>query len=154
MPFWLVILAVSIVVILSAVAFYMHWLLYQKRQKTRQSQREQAEALVEKKKKAVQSVDIIGRSYLSKQVEMVEASLRIQRLLDYLDLDETQRSELKVFDEVAAQIAHVPILEEWKALDKKSRATHRQTLERVEREFEDFVKDATTHLLTMLPKQR
>lgn len=152
MPYWLIIFAVSIVILLSTVALYMHWLLYQKRQQTRQNQQEQAEALAEKKKQAVQSIDIIARSYLSKQVEMVEASMRIQHLLHYLDLDETQRIELKIFDEVTAQIAHIPILGQWKALDKKTRAAHRETLARVEREFEDFVIDATTRLLSMLVK--
>lgn len=154
MPFWLLVLLLLIVIVLAAVAAYLHWQLYRKRQQLKLQQRNYEHSLQDKKREAATSIDVIARCYIDDQVELGEAALRLHHLLQYFEFDETTRNQLKVFDEVAARIAHIPVLQAWKSLDRESKAQHRVTLENLDTEFSVFAKDAAQRLLEMKLTQK
>lgn len=147
MPYWLTFLFFLVIFILSFIAGLLHWQLYKKRKLNKQRQLKAEKDLAEKKKQAANSLRIIARSYLAEQVELTEACLRICHLLNYVDLDENSKAKLTVFYEISSRIAHIPILDDWKALDRATKAKHRETLEKVESDFKCFAKDAMQTLV-------
>lgn len=149
MPLWLLSLFVLIVCILAAIAAYLHWQLHRKRQQLKLQQLHYENNLKGKKREAATSIEVIARCYIDDQVELGEAALRLHHLLQYFDFDESTRNQVRVFDEVANRIAHIPILDAWKSLDKESKAQHRQTMENLENEFSAFAKDAAQKLLDL-----
>lgn len=149
MPLWLIVLFLLIIVVLTSVAAYLHWQLYRKRKALKLQQHNYEHSLQQKKREAAQSIEVIARCYIDDQVELGEAALRLHHLLQYFEFDEDIRNQLKVFDEIAARIAHIPVLQNWKSLDKQSKANHRLTLEKIDAEFSVFAKDAARKILDM-----
>jgi hypothetical protein len=143
MPLWLSVILVSIILVLAAVAAYLHILIFKRKMREDALREEGERALLKKQQEALKSVQVIAAAYLNGDCELAEASVRIHHLLGYID---TERSQFTVFDQVADRIAHIPILDEWKALDRKTKNAHRRTISAVEEEFEAFAKDAAAKL--------
>ncbi len=146
MPVWLLALGLLSIAVLSGIALYLHFQLHRQRVRQR-AQAEEMQAAVEKKQEeAKTSIRLIARAYLVDDVELAEASVRIHHLLGYVDMDEEARNEVRAFDEVAKRIAHIPMLEQWRALDRETRDHHRETIAQVESEFEDFARKSAERL--------
>lgn len=85
---------------------------------------------------------------MADQVELGEASIRISRVMDLLELSDAERMPYKVFDQIHAKISHVPILKAWKALPKKEKRQHLKAIAGVEEEYRDFAKAAAQQMAT------
>ena len=120
--------AVVIVVVLAAVAGYYQFKVHALNKKRAQQQAELEQASADKKLKLKDDIVFIARAYLADQVELPEASLRISKLADVIEVPLDERGHYQVFDRVAKQIEGIPTHEEWKALDKKVRKSHEKLL--------------------------
>lgn len=147
MPLWLSIILVSIILVLACVAAYLHFLLFKRKMREDALKAEGEKALEKKQSEALKSVQVIAAAYINGDCELAEASVRIHHLLGYINTD---RSQFTVFDKVADRIAHIPMLDEWKALDRKTKNAHRRTISAVEEEFEAFAKDAAEKLKALV----
>jgi len=131
---WLI-AAFTIIVALSAIAIHLHLKLHRQRKRMEEAQREQAEKLERKTQEIHRDIRFLARAYLDDQAELNEVSLRIHHLVNYLSLEDDQRSLYHVFDSVTQQIEHIPTHENWKSLDKASRSKYQKEFIRIESEF-------------------
>ena len=149
MPLELTLIGMAIILALSVFAGKLQWQVHTKNKQAAAKQARLDESRKEQREKMLSSLHIIARAYLSGQAELAEASLRIHHLLNYLDVDGEQRETFVAFDKVASALAHIPIREDWKALNKSERAAYRKTIERMESEFADFAKNSALALATL-----
>lgn len=144
----LVSLAVLVILLLVAVAGFLHWQLHLRKKRAAEQEAELAAKIAKKRQEAANSLRFIAQSYLAEQVELAEAGIRISRLLDYLAVNEAQRAQYRVFDEVYQRLQHIPILQAWKDLPKQEKRSHLKLINEVESEFKDFAEDAAKTLAT------
>ncbi|HCH20579.1 MAG TPA: hypothetical protein DEX33_04180 [Cellvibrionales bacterium] len=97
-----------------------------------------------------QSIAVLIRCLLQKQVPVTEAAIRISGLAKMLDLDEDERKQYQAFDDLAFAASHIPILTDWKRLSSKER--YKLTLERetIESQFKERIQDAVIAVDKML----
>lgn len=127
--------------------------------KTKQAQQREQLARLEAQRQekytyVVDSLKILAHALQEEQVGPVEASIRIRSLLDYYDASLHQQAEYQVFDEVFRETEHIPILEAWKALDRKTRRKFERDIEQIEQVRGDAVKAAAKQLLVLLNQPR
>lgn len=142
----LIFACITIVIILAVVASFLHWQLHLRKKRDAQLKAEQDAVIAKTQEDALKSLHIIAKSYVSGQVELGEAGIRISRLMDVLALNDAERAPFKVFDQVHERLAHIPILQEWKALSKQEKFRHNKTIASVETDFKDFAADAAKQL--------
>ncbi len=138
--------ALIVIACLLAIAGFLHFRLHQQRQITKARDLQVAEAARIKRQQINESVQILCRALLARQVEYAEASVRISGLLDTLGVSEQEREDFVAFDKMAAAIKHVPMLGAWNALPKEERQRYRQQIDAKERELGDFLDDAARRL--------
>jgi hypothetical protein len=144
----LVVAGAVIILTLLGVAGFLHWQLHLRKKRDAWLLAEQEAKITKNRNDAINSLRIIGKSYMAEQVELGEASIRVSNLMDYLSLTESQRAPYRVFDEVNAKIKHIPILKAWKELPAKEKRTHLKSIYRAEAEYKDFAKEAAKSLAT------
>lgn len=146
---WLMTAALLIIGALICVASYYQWRLLQLR-KRQAREREEIERKRQKQRQfANDSIQIICRTLLQRQVGPAEASLRICGLLDAMQVPLEQRGEPDIipFTKMADAVSHIPILDEWKALPKPKKREYQKLIERREQEMGDFVRAGAERLL-------
>lgn len=143
--FWA--LGALLIVILATVAGYLHYRLYQVKRRQVARQTELETVAQTKRQHLNDSIQILCRSMLARQLDYAEASLRISGLLNALGVADVQRRDYIAFDKMADSIKHIPTLAEWQALPKQERARYRRQIETKEQEFADFLDDAARKLL-------
>ena len=147
MSLMLVILSGAILVI--PLAIYAAYLASQLVKKKRQ-ERELAKSLnsdrSEGEKDARQSIQIISRALLQKDLSETEAAMRIAFLAQKLTPSADAATALLIFQQLAEATAHIPILEDWNALERTEK--HRLTAERegIESKYSEFVQDSAAKL--------
>lgn len=147
MAMWFYGIALLIVLVLCGLAGYLHLRLYRLR-----VQRDiRTLELAEKRQKlldgANQSIQIICRALVQRQVEPAEASLRICGLLDQLQVGVEQRSDLWAFAKLADEVRHIPILGEWQALPKTKQREYQKLLSQYEDELGEAVRACAKKIL-------
>ena len=136
--------AISVIVLLSAIATYYVTKLYllNKRQRVENSRHRE-----NNEEKIRNSVYILAKSLLAEQVPVAEAALRISALVEGLEITEDDKSLYVSFQKLAQGISHIPILEEWKKLSKKQRESYRQEIADQEAKYKEFIFKAAEDLV-------
>ena len=147
MPNWMIALAALVLVVLSTVAIYYHVRLYQQLKKQALAEKDLENILNERKARNINSIVVIARAVLDDQVSLTEASIRINALAPTLGLNDSVLEELRVFRQLSEATAHIPILDKWKALSKKEKASFTQERESIESKFADFIKHAAKKIV-------
>lgn len=104
----------------------------------------------EKRTFVASSLKVISQALVEEQVGLVEASIRIKHLLGQLDTGLENDPELQVFFDVYEQTQHIPILENWKSLDRAIKQKHRSLIEGIEVARASEGQSAAMHLLKAL----
>jgi hypothetical protein len=143
---FLIIGSVVILAVLAAYAYHLHVKLG--RYKTQQAGRrtELETFLDERRTNMTNSVSIVANTMLEGQMSTVECCLRLSNLLNKLG-DVADQQRFVVFHTVAAEVEHIPILDEWQALKFKQRMIYKKEMESVESMYRDFVLDSCRSLL-------
>jgi hypothetical protein len=138
-----------IVLLLTGYALYLG--LQLKRQKSRRNKAEEERRieLEYNDKEARQSVQIIAKALIQKDVSETEAAMRIGFLSQKITANHDEKNLFSVFQQLAEATSHIPILDDWKALEKseKNRLTQERTA--IESKYSDFIK-ASAEQLTRL----
>ncbi|MFT5037991.1 MAG: hypothetical protein ACI94L_000556 [Flavobacteriaceae bacterium] len=138
-----------IVLLLTGYALYLG--LQLKRQKSRRNKAEEERRieLEYNDKEARQSVQIIAKALIQKDVSETEAAMRIGFLSQKITANHDEKILFSVFQQLAEATSHIPILDDWKALEKseKNRLTQERTA--IESKYSDFIK-ASAEQLTRL----
>ena len=99
---------------------------------------------------ARRSIKLILLAYQQGSVSAVETSMRISFLLKTLDFDDKIRRKFDIFDEVSAKSAHIPILEQWDNLEKKTKFQYEQEIKKIDNDYRLKLQDASADILATI----
>jgi len=135
--------------LLAGYALYLA--LQLKGQKSRRDKAEEAfrVELEHNEKEARKSVKIIAKALIQKDLSETEAAMRIGFLSQKITASQDEQTLFSVFQQLAEATSYIPILDDWKALEKSEK--NRLTLERnaIESKYSDFIQ-ASAEQLTRL----
>lgn len=131
---YLVLLAIVIIGVLTAIATKLLCQLKQQTLEQEQKQAAQQKALQQHDKKIIASVIIIVRAMKEEQCDIAEGCWRLSVLLDSLKLSQDLNLQFPAVFKFYEAIKHMPILAARKKLDKKTRM--KLDLERMKLEAE------------------
>ena len=99
---------------------------------------------------ARRSIKLILLAYQQGSVSAVETSMRISFLLKTLDFDDKIRRKFDIFDEVSAKSAHIPILEQWDNLEKKTKFQYEREIKKIDNDYRVKLQDASADILATI----
>ncbi len=99
---------------------------------------------------ARRSIKLILLAYQQGSVSAVETSMRISFLLKTLDFDDKIRRKFDIFDEVSAKSAHIPILEQWDNLEKKTKFQYEREIRKIDNDYRLKLQDASADILATI----
>lgn len=99
---------------------------------------------------ARQSIKLILLAYQQGSVSAVETSMRISFLLKTLDFDDKIRRKFDIFDEVSVKSAHIPILEQWDNLEKKTKFQYEREIKKIDNDYRLKLQDASADILATI----
>jgi hypothetical protein len=95
---------------------------------------------------ARQAIQVIARALLQKDLSDTEAAMRISYLSQQVIATPNEHELFSIFQQLAESTAHIPILDDWIALERSEK--HRLTTERerIEQGFREFVRSSAERL--------
>ncbi len=145
----LVIFAVAIIVVLLAYTGFLYWRLWRVRK-----QQHEAALLAAKTKQdnvhyAQESIDVLLRGLEQQQLSLTEAAIRVSALSKVLP--DTDQAQYQVFEQLAHQTSHIPILEEWKKLSSLQQVKFDDERIKLEKEHQDTIMKQVAVILGKAP---
>ena len=150
-PFFLII---GLIIIASLAGYAWHLTRQVKRAQQQTEQQQQQEAaqaahnLRQKQLELVTDIRFIARSVLAQQCEITEGVLRIQYLMNGLDPDAWQLSELHHVRAHYDATRHMPILDAYKKLSKKEQFKIDQQRWTLEKQHQEAIEKELTWLVS------
>lgn len=138
-----------LLVVLGTYAGYLGYKLRQQRLVAEQAEQQLAEELCAKESDARQSVQIIARALVQKDLSETEAAMRIAWLSQQIKLSEDEAQQVSVFQQLAVATSHIPILDDWKALSKSEKRRLDAERESIELNFREFIQTSAVELTTL-----
>lgn len=133
---------------LASYAAYLGYRLYQQRAAKEQANTQLARELEAKEADARQSVRIIARALVQKDLTETEAAMRIAWLSQQIKLSDTEAQQVSVFQQLAQATSHLPILDDWKALSKSDKRRLNRERESIESNYREFIQLSAVELTT------
>ena len=134
---------------LSVYAGYLGYKLRQQRLEAEQAKQQLAEEMVAKESDARQSVQIIARALVQKDLSETEAAMRIAWLSQQIKLIEEEAQHVSVFQQLAVATSHIPILDDWAALSKSEKRRLDAERESIELNFREFIQISAVDLTSL-----
>lgn len=144
--FFLIALAVLIVLALALVAAVLQYRVYQQNKARAVRLDQQAQEQRAQRERVNKSIQVIASSVHSDDITLTEASIRIRVLLDSLGVPDSVREEFAAFYELAEATEHIPILDDWKALPTKKKLAFDRERVTQEQFFEKRVLEAAKRI--------
>jgi hypothetical protein len=138
-----------LLVSLGTYAGYLGYKLRQQRLVAKQAEKQLAEELAAKESDARQSVQIIARALVQKDLSETEAAMRIAWLSQQIRLSEDEAQQVSVFQQLAVATSHIPILDDWKALSKSEKRRLDAERESIELNFREFIQASAVELTAL-----
>lgn len=139
------------VVIIAALALLIQKQLQRERvQKEEQaaSQARHAEEAAKNRAYLLDSSKAIANAILNDdKCTLVEGCIRLKVMLDNLNPQLHQHPHYSVFEEVYNRTSHIPILSDWRELERKQQRAFEKEMRAVERECEARINEAAKRLL-------
>ena len=88
---------------------------------------------------ARQAVQIIARALLQKDLSETEAAMRIAFLAQKIIASSEESESFRVFQQLAAATAHIPVLEDWSLLERSEQKRLTGEREKIEKDYSEFV---------------
>ena len=133
---------------LVSYAAYLGYRLYQQRAAKEQADTQLALELEAKEADARQSVRIIARALVQKDLTETEAAMRIAWLSQQIKLSDIEAQQVSVFQQLAQATSHLPILDDWKALSKSDKRRLNRERESIESNYREFIQLSAVELTT------
>ena len=99
---------------------------------------------------ARRSIKLILLAYQQGSVSAVETSMRISFLLKTLVFDDKIRRKFDIFAEVSVKSAHIPILEQWDNLEKKTKFQYEREIKKIDNDYRLKLQDASADILATI----
>jgi len=145
----MLLLAAILLLAVSGYAAYLAVQLYLRRQRLEKGKRELEKQLKDKEIEARQSVQIIARALVQKDLSETEAAMRISWLSQQIILSTDEAQHFSVFQQLAMATAHIPILDDWAALEKSEKRRLGKEREDIEVAYRDFVQTSAVELVSI-----
>ena len=146
---WLVI-GCLLVVVLAGYAVFLGVQLRRQNHRQRDLDRQLNEQRVTSDSEARQSVQIIARALLQKDLSDTEAAMRIAFLSQKIIATQDELDAFKVFQQLAEATAHIPILEDWALLERSEQRRLTAEREKIETDYREFIAAGAKSLSTLL----
>src|SRR5690606_23839709 len=138
--------ALTIIAMLMAIAIYYLWQLRRARQRG-EARLAALEVESERQRQRINnSIQILAGAVGSEDLTLTEASIRICGLLDSLPNSDKAEKEYEAFYRLREVTAHIPILEQWKALGRKEQLRFDRERQSLEEEYRERVLDAAQRI--------
>lgn len=146
LAFWAALLLVSA---LAGYATYL-WQKLRDQQVQLKAQTEQLQAdLQSKNLEARQSIQIIARALLQKDLSDTEAAMRIGFLSQQVIATEAEEQQFEVFRQLAEATAYIPILDDWAMLEKSEKRRLNAERKNIEAKYADFIQAGAQQLVSI-----
>ena len=146
MEFILLAIGLLIILVLAVIAIRLRSKIHEQEEKQRQQQKDMEAAKEEQQNYLNNSVQVLARGLIDKQVSLTEGSIRISVLLGNLDSSEEVAEEFSAFFQLAEATSHIPILDAWKQLPKKEKMRFDKERLDLEFKYEEFILDAAQRI--------
>lgn len=146
---WLVI-GCLLVIVLAGYAVFLGTQLRRQNHRQRDLDRQLNEQRVTSDSEARQSVQIIARALLQKDLSDTEAAMRIAFLSQKIIATQDELDAFKVFQQLAEATAHIPILEDWALLERSEQRRLTAEREKIETDYREFIAAGAKSLSTLL----
>lgn len=146
-----VLLGVGVILLLGLLAYavYLGLKLRQQRLDREISDKQLAQESGNRDAEARQSLQIIARALVQKDLSETEAAMRIAWYSQQITLSEDEAQQVSVFQQLAVATSHIPILDDWAALSKSEKRSFNIERESIEGKFREFIQ-ANALLLTRI----
>ena len=146
LAFWAALLLVSA---LTGYAAYL-WQKLRVQQTQLKAQTEQLQTdLQSKNLEARQSIQIIARALLQKDLSDTEAAMRIGFLSQQVIATEAEEQQFEVFRQLAEATAYIPILDDWAMLEKSEKRRLNAERKSIEAKYADFIQAGAQQLVNI-----
>ncbi len=143
------ILLVIAIIIIAVLGFFAYRTIKALKDKQQLNEKRLAQVIADQKERreyAENSIRLIAIGAVDEQLDLIEACIRLNGLMDFMGYTEDQRANFGVFAEIAEATREIPMNDDWKALDKKEKRRHRKTMiqlqlkhqERIDAALEDL----------------
>ncbi len=95
---------------------------------------------------AQQSIRVIAQALLQKDLTPTEAAMRIGFLAQQFKPKERQEKSIKIFQSLAMDTSHIPILDAWKALSKDEKTEYEKQRLSIESRHSEAIQTAASTL--------
>lgn len=146
---WLVI-GCLLVVVLAGYAVFLSMQLRRQNHRQRELDHQLNEQRASSDSEARQSVQIIARALLQKDLSDTEAAMRIAFLSQKIIATQDELDAFKVFQQLAEATAHIPILEDWVLLERSEQRRLTAERKKIEADYREFIAVGAKSLSTSL----
>ena len=150
MPLTTIIIAAGLVVL--ALSIYASYLALQLRRQ-KQQQASVVETLnrerIERDQDARQSIQIIARALVQKDLTETEAAMRIGFLSQKVIASDEEAELFSVFQQLAEATSHIPILDDWQMLEKSEQRRLNQVRSDIELVYGEFIRAGAEQLINI-----
>jgi hypothetical protein len=146
----LLVIGCLLVVVLAGYAVFLGVQLRRQNHRQRDLDRQTNEQRATSDSEARQSVQIIARALLQKDLSDTEAAMRIAFLSQKIIATQDELDAFKVFQQLAEATAHIPILEDWALLERSEQRRLTAEREKIETDYREFIAAGAKSLSTVL----
>ncbi len=144
-------LSAATVILLALAAYSIYLAMQLRRQK--QQQKAIADSLNEgratRDEDARQSIQIIARALVQKDLTETEAAMRIGFLSQQVIATTAETELFSVFKQLAEATSHIPILDDWVNLERSEKRRFTIERERIEKGYSEFIHSSASQLAEM-----
>ena len=109
----------AVIVPLAAYAGWLAVRLRRQAQERREAAEAQAQARETRQEQALFGIRLLAGAMIEEEITLTEGCQRISYLLGQIEQGRYPEERTRVFGQVAAATAHLPILDAWRALDRR-----------------------------------
>ena len=146
----LLVIGCLLVVVLAGYAVFLGVQLRRQNHRQHDLDRQTNEQRATSDSEARQSVQIIARALLQKDLSDTEAAMRIAFLSQKIIATQDELDAFKVFQQLAEATAHIPILEDWALLERSEQRRLTAEREKIETDYREFIAAGAKSLSTLL----
>jgi hypothetical protein len=141
--------AIAIVAMLAIYAAYLGMQLRRQGKDQRASLEIFEQTRIQKDKEARQSIRIISRALVQKELSDTEAAMRIGFLSQQVIATTAETELFSVFKQLAEATSHIPILDDWVNLERSEKRRFTIERERIEKGYSEFIHSSASQLAEM-----
>ncbi len=139
------------VIAIALLAWFIAKQLREQREITRQLAEQEEKLAVEtaaNRRYLTESIRIIANAILhDDKITLTEGCMRLKVMIDNYDASLHQDPDYQVIEEVYGKTSHIPILQDWKALDKQTQQKFQMEMFKVEAECQERIHAAAQRLI-------